>query len=243
MIAMVLAGCETVPSARVHYSLKQDPSSRSLEQVVLMPLDVDVYEMSAGGLKEEVPAWSDKAKANVRNALLISKGTGGKCCVSRPVDTSVLTPEQRQTLEEHLALFDLLAANALWLAFPDNTAWHFKNEHFDYTLGDGLSFLKTEYGVDGGLIVMGEDVVSSTGRKLTALVGAAFGIVVPMGHSFLAVGLVDFASGDLLWMNHEIAAGDADLRDSHSCQTMVRRLMEGYPGLQASGGSVSRTGE
>jgi hypothetical protein len=241
LVALILAGCETIPTARTHFTLKQDPAARPLEKVVLLPVDVDVYEMSAGGVKEEVPAWSDKAENNVRNALLISKGTGGQCCVTRLVDTSALTSEQRQVLEEHLALFDRVAANALWLTFPQNTAWHFKNDHFDYTLGDGLSFLKTEYGLDGGLVVLGEDVVSSAGRKVTAVVAAAFGIVVPMGHSFLAVGLVDFASGDLLWMNHEIAAGDVDLRDSQSCLKLVRRLMKGYPGLQVRAGSAPRT--
>jgi hypothetical protein len=243
LAALFLAGCETIPSARIHYTLKQDPSSRPLQQVVLMPVEVDVYEMSAGGVKEEVPAWSNTAETNVRNALLISKAGGDQCCATRPVDTSVLTPEQRQILEEHLALFDRVAANALWLTLPQNTAWHFKNDHFDYTLGNGLSFLKTEYDVDGGLIVLGEDVVSSAGRKITALVGAAFGVVVPMGHSFLNVGLVDFASGDLLWMNHEIAAGNVDLRDSQSCLKLVDRLMEGYPGLQSHGGSIQPAGD
>ena len=42
-------------SRKLHYTLKDDPDSRPLEQVVLLPVDVDVYEMSAGGVKEEVP--------------------------------------------------------------------------------------------------------------------------------------------------------------------------------------------
>ena len=56
--ALVLTGCAAGPSAKVHYSIKQDPGSRPLQQVVLLPVDVDVYEMSAGGVNEEVPEWS-----------------------------------------------------------------------------------------------------------------------------------------------------------------------------------------
>jgi hypothetical protein len=242
IIALVLTGCAAGPSAKVHYTIKQDPGSRPLQQVVLLPVDVDVYEMSAGGVKEEVPEWSSTAETNIRNALLISKDAGGKCCVTRQIDSSSLTPDEQDTLEEHLALFNKVTANALWVALPVNTAWHFKAEHFDYTLGDGLSFLKTKYGVDAGLIIVGEDVVSTAGRKTTALVGAVFGIVVPLGHSFLIGGLVDFSTGDLLWMNHGVSAGGTDLRDPDSCLELARGLMKDYPGLQSENGGNSQSG-
>lgn len=101
IISLLLAGCAAAPSAKVHYTIKQDPGSRPLQQVVLLPVDVDVYELSAGGVKEEVPEWSSTAETNVRNALLVSKEAGGKCCVTRPVDTSSLTPDERAILGVH----------------------------------------------------------------------------------------------------------------------------------------------
>lgn len=242
IFTLVLMGCATGPSARVHYTIKQDPGSRPLQEVVLLPVDVDVYEMSAGGVKEEVPEWSSTAETNVRNALLVSKSPGGKCCVTRHVDSSSFTPEEQEMLEEHLALFNMVVVNALWATMPVNTSWHFKAEHFDYTLGDGLSFLKTKYGVDAGLIIVGEDVVSSAGRKTTAVFGAMFGIAVPLGHSILMGGLVDFSTGDLLWMNHEVSAGSTDLRDPESCLELAHSLMKEYPGLQSATGSNTQTG-
>ena len=240
--ALVLSGCATVPASKVHYTIKQDPNSRPLQQVVLLPVDVDVYEMSAGGVREEVPEWSSKAESNIRSALLVSKDAGGKCCVTRHVDSSSLTPDERKTLEEYLALFNTVAANVLWTSLPANTAWHFKTEHFDYTLGDGLSFLKTKYDVDAGLIIVGEDVVSSAGRKTTAFVGAMFGVAVPLGHSVLMGGLVDFRTGDLLWMNHEVSAGGTDLRDPDSCLKLARSLTKDYPGLQSGNNNSSQVG-
>jgi hypothetical protein len=235
VVTLLLGGCATVPSAKVHYSIEQSPGSRPLQQVVLLPVDVDIYEMSAGGVKEQVPEWSDTAEDNIRKALLVSRNAQGDCCAMRQVDSSALTPEEREILEEHLALFNAVAADVLWASLPVNSAWHFKTEHFDYTLGDGLRFLKTKYGLDAGLIIIGEDVVSSAGRKTTAFVGAMFGVAVPLGHSLLVGGLVDFDSGDLLWMNHKIATGGTtDLRDPESCLDLARSLMEGYPGLQAA---------
>jgi len=242
IIMVVLTGCATVPSSKVHYTVKQNPDSRPLQQVVLLPVDIDVYEMSAGGVREEVPEWSSAAESNIRSALLVSKDDSGKCCVTRHVDSSSLTSDEKAIVEEHLALFNTVAANVLWTSAPVNNAWHFKTGHFDYTLGDGLSFLKTKYDIDAGLIIVGEDVVSSAGRKTTAFVGAMFGVAVPLGHSILMGGLVDFSTGDVLWMNHEVSAGGTDLRDPESCLDLARSLTKDYPGLQSANDNTSQTG-
>ena len=122
------------------------------------------------------------------------------------------------------------------------TSWHFKADHFDYTLGDGLGFLKTSYGVDAGLVILGEDVVSSAGRKTAAVMGALFGVAVPLGHTILMGGLVDFRSGDLLWMNYKVAAGNTDLRDPDSCRELTHELMEDYQGLRPASDSKPPAG-
>lgn len=243
VVVLGATGCTTGPQARVHYTLRDDPDSRSFRQVVLLPVDVDVYEMSSGGVKEEVPEWSEAAEANIHSALLVTRESGRDCCVTRRVDSSALTPEEREIVEEHLALFNLVANNALWTELPANSAWRFKSEHFDYSLGDNLRFLKTKYGVDAGLIIVGEDVVSSTGRKTTAVVGAMFGVYVPLGHSILIGGLVDFETGDLLWLNHSVSTGDTDLRDPDSCTAFARKLMQGYPGSRLASGETAPAGD
>jgi hypothetical protein len=235
LITVAVAGCAAGPTAKVHHSLQRDAAARPLKEVVLLPVEVDVYEMSAGGVKEEVPEWSRSAEENIRSAMLVAKDPRGRCCVTREVDTSLLSPEEREIIKEHLALFNLVANNAMWATLPANSAWHFKAEHFDYTLGKELSFLKTRYGIDAGLVIVGEDVVSSAGRKASAVVGAVFGVVVPLGHSVLLGGLVDFETGDLLWLNYKVASGGTDLRDPGSCLALARELMEGYPGLRTVG--------
>jgi hypothetical protein len=131
----------------------------------------------------------------------------------------------------------------MWATLPYNTAWHFKAEHFDYTLGDGLGFLKEKYDLDAGLVITGEDVVSSSGRKTTAVLGAMVGIAIPLGHSILMGGLVDFSTGDLLWLNHVVsAAGQDDLRDPASCLELAETLMKEYPGLPSANSGVPGSG-
>jgi hypothetical protein len=242
LVMTLLSACAT-PTAKVHYTLRENPDSRPLRQVVLLPVDVNVKEMSAGGVEEEVPEWSRKAEENIRSALLVARGSKGGCCVTRVVDSSALTPEERESLEEHLALFNTVAANAMWVDLPGNSAWHFKSEHFDYTLGNGLSFLKTRYGVDAGLIILGEDVVTTGGRKAMAFLAAAGGMYIPLGHSILVGGLVDFETGDLLWLNHTVSTGNADLRDPASCLDLARKLLENYPGTRTFADGTSSAGD
>jgi hypothetical protein len=69
-----------------------------------------------------------------------------------------------------------------------------------------------------------------------------FGVAVPLGHSVLIGGLVDFRTGDLLWMNHEVSAGGTDLRDPDSCLKLARSLTKDYPGLQSGNNDRSQIG-
>ena len=240
LAALLTAGCATTPTARLHYSLQQNPDARPLQRVALLPIDVDVYEITLGGVQEEVPEWSDTAEDNIRSALLISRDSGGDCCVTERVDSSALSAQERALLEEHLLLYQKVAINALVYG----STWSDKKARFDYTLGDGLSFLKTRYGVDAGLIVIGKDQVSSSGRKTAIVVGALFGVSMPLGSSMLIGGLVDFETGDLLWLNRVITVGGAsDLRDAESSLKMARQLMAGYPGLKATAAAAPEVGE
>ncbi|HED16096.1 MAG TPA: hypothetical protein ENI64_04665, partial [Gammaproteobacteria bacterium] len=136
LLALLLGGCTAGPGYKLHYTLKDDPKSRPIKSAVLLPVDVDVSEMSLGGIVEEVPEWSEQAENNVRKAVLFVRDPDENKVFVRQVDSSSLEPDEQKKLEEHLALFTVVASNALWTELPGNSAWQFKQEHFDYTIGD-----------------------------------------------------------------------------------------------------------
>ena len=70
-----------------------------------------------------------------------------------------------------------------------------------------------------------------------------FNVYVPLGHSTLVGGLVDFETGDLLWLNHTVSGGDADLRERGSTLDLARELMVGYPALDAAREPAASTGD
>lgn len=228
---MLVAGCATTkPTAKLHHSINSEEKFPKLKQIVLLPVDIDIYELSLGGVKEEVPEWSDTAERNIHSALLFSKDEKSSGAVHRAVNSSDLTEEEQDILDEHLALFSSVAGSAIWATSELNPAWNFKQEHFDYTIGDGLRFLKTKYDIDAGLFIIGEETISTSGRQAAAVLGAILlGAYIPTGNSILIGGLVDFNTGNLLWMDYKVAGGTINLKDLESCKEFVSKLVDGYP--------------
>ena len=62
-------GCTAIPKHRVHRKFISNPETRAPNNVVILPADIPVSEISARGVTEEVPAWTEKAKNNVNAAL------------------------------------------------------------------------------------------------------------------------------------------------------------------------------
>lgn len=231
LVLVLLAGCATgPPSHRVHHSLADSPGKSLPRQVVLLPVEITVKEMSAGGVVEKDPAWSSRASAAVREALLGYAGGGARMEL---LPLPELTGDEEAAVHEHLALYRVVGKSAYTFTGGQIKGWEHKARHFDYTLGDGLRFLRERSGAGLGLIVLGEDTVSSTGRKVMAVLYASAGVGIPMGHSFLGAGLVDLETGDLLWLNLSASQAWKDLRQSSDARAMVEELFKSYPQQEA----------
>jgi len=228
----LLSGCAgTVPNYRVHHSLLDSSTATLPQRVVLLPIDMEVSEISAGGVTEEVHAWSDQASKNVEAALKqYAEGDATIELVEMP--TSLSAPHV-EAIQQHLALYDVVGGTAFSITNSAVPAWDHKRKHFDYTLGQGLDFLRKESGADTALIVVGMDQISSSERKALVVGAAILGVSVPLGQSFLSVGIVNLTNGDLLWLNYAYSYGNLDLREADDAIKMIRQMFEAYPGIDA----------
>lgn len=227
LVLLLLAGCVTgPPSHRVHHSLADSPGKSLPLQVVLLPVEITVKEMSAGGVVEKDPAWSSRASAAVREALLGYAGGGARMEL---LTLPELTGDEEAAVHEHLALYQVVGKSAYFFTSGQIKGWEHKGRHFDYTLGDGLMFLRERTGAGLGLIVLGEDTATTTGRKAMAVLFASVGGAIPMGHAFLVAGLVDLETGDLLWLNVSTSQAWKDLRQPSDARAMVEELFRSYP--------------
>lgn len=229
-LVVILSACQTQPRHRLHNRVVETPDvlPAASAQMLMLPLSVKVKEMTAGGLRDEVGDWTREAHGHIHAWL-----AAGDKLAALPLDD--IGAEEKAVVDEHIALFDVVAGSALahTMTPPVDQAWQAKAKRFDYTIGPGLSFLADRTGHDKALFVFGEDVISSSGRKAAFIVAAAFGVGIPLGHSFLIAGIVDLRSGDILWMDYFVSAGDKTLRDRQDVDAILGDLFADYPGIDS----------
>ncbi|NTV94852.1 MAG: hypothetical protein HGA75_05480 [Thiobacillus sp.] len=216
----------------LHYTLLESPARPFPTKLVLLPPQVTVKEISAGGVLDRVPEWTAQANANIQAELATA-------LAARPefemVVAPTLAPQESELVDQYLASYMVVGIAAHWVTNFGGSEWAFKRQHFDYTLGEGLDFLREKTGADAAIMVIGEDYVSSSGRKAAMIVGALFGVGIPGGVSVVSVGVVDLRNGDILWMHHS-QSGVKDLKDKESVHAMLGEILATLPG---KGGKVA----
>ena len=228
LFVVVVSGCQALPKHRLHQRVISGDIPNLGHTVLLLPTEITAHELQASGQKEEVPEWTAQATKHVIASLKTS-GVGGLKLVQVPK----LTDEETRIVREHVGLYDKVAGSVIWSSNPAvSSAWTHKLKNFDYTIGDGLSFLADKTGVDKALLIVGEDTISSSGRQATFIFAAAFGVAIPMGYAIVNAGIVDLRTGDLLWMNTTANVMSLSLREQESSDKMVGVLFEEYPGIE-----------
>jgi len=212
----------------VHYKwLMSNPTLP--KKVVVLPIDIQVVEVTAGGVEEKVPDWSKEASQSVFKAVsaAIARQPGMK-----EISAPQFSGASAANFDEHLALYKLVVNTAARIP------WQHKARHFDYGIGSGLRAVAEQTGADAAIMVYGRDYASTAGRKARAVVGNIpivnifTGPAPQLGHSFIRVGVVDLRTGDLLWINSQYRQGSTNLRDPNDAAKMVDAVFEWYPGIE-----------
>ena len=220
------------PAFRAHPTLAQ--RGATIKTVLVAPPKVEVFELGAGGMREKMDEWSDKAKKNIEAALQQS-------LASRPALRARLLPEEslpqevKSDLEETLLLYEAVDnAIVLHTYGPAPERFEEKFRNFDYSLGPETKKLKVDE-ADALLLIRAVDHVSSQGRiaqqVALVIVAAALGVaVVPQGGTTaLSIALVDANSGLILWHQFLRAGGAYDLRDANSARRFIDYALEDFP--------------
>ncbi len=189
----------------VHVAVRE--GTRPLpKRLLMLPPDLVVQEITAGGVVEKVPQRTADAANRFRTSLLaIAAASKGRFEVV-PIDPP---PEGKDAIADFLARYAAVASGARQAMFG-GAAWQPRLDRFDYTLGEGLPALAQRYGADAVLVTSGSAMVESTGRATlnflggfaTALLSGGYGARVRNDdHGEIAIGVVDLSSGDLLWLH------------------------------------------
>jgi len=227
VLVLAVAACGG-PQHRLHHTVLENPDKILPKKVVMLPADIVVNELSAGGVVEEVPEWSELARKNISIALAAHAAENPKF---EYVKLPKLSKEQQEKLDLQLAFYDVVGGTAYDTTRNPGKAWQHKLAHFDYSIGDGLKFIKEQTGADAGIVVSAVDFVPTDERKAMWVAGQLVGVALWMGNPIVFVGIVDFETGNILWMNFALEGSFSDLRDEKDAGSVLTKLFKLYPGI------------
>lgn len=231
-VAAAFALCSLTATAATAMSAVNPALTQNLDArpktVVVLPPQVFVYELSAGGVPTRMGDWETTARSNLTEAATRLAGEAGLFSARA---APVFETHEQDQIDAHIGLYERVAQSVFVYGRGEQAAWAHKKNEFDYTLGPGLAFLRERTGADAALIVLGSDFISSDGRKALFFAGLALGMIMPLGQSFLALGVVDLLSGNVLWMSFD-SSSRLDTRDPEQVNALIRTLYQSWPGAR-----------
>jgi len=225
----LLAGC-----APKEYRLNPEFTSLSKEirHPVLAHPKVEVYELTAGGVRELKQEWCNIGLENVASAVL--QNLQG---IQYQIMDKDLTPELEEKIEDVRALYNAVSYSIQVHAMnPESpNAFPAKIANFDYSIGPIEDILQ-ELDADGIILVYGSDEISTGGRQgLMAagiIVGAFTGVYVAprSGITSINASIIN-PEGTIIWYSSKASAGTHDLRNKESVDKIIQELFSDFPKL------------
>ncbi len=202
--------------------------TKKMKTLAIVTPEIEICELSAGGVEEKRDDWCKQGRANVKKAL---KGI----LKEKGVRTKIIKKNKKNKKE-------IESINSLYRAVAysiyNHTFYYGNNvnifperiKNFDYSIGSVKKFLK-KYKADGLMIVYGSDEISSRGRKALQVVQAInpFGQMSRKGVTAMIIGVTD-STGAILWIRTFYSEGEYDLRKPESAFAYVKEVLEDYPG-------------
>jgi hypothetical protein len=188
--------------------------------IALMPADVELFEISAGGVEEPRADWTDAATRNIMADLRARKQKLG-------ARATEITGEQDEAVE---ALNNLHGAvsRAILVHHFGPLKLPTKDGRLDWTLGPEVAKLREKSGADYALFTWVRDSHASAERKAMMVFGALLGVGMTGGVQQAYASLVDLRTGQVVWFNR-IVRGTGDLREAEPAAETLTALLAGFP--------------
>lgn len=196
------------------------------DKLLLMPVDVELFSVSAGGIDEPRADWTAKAHTNLMSAIQRHKQAARVTVVA-------LTPDQADDFGEQVGLHAAVAQSIALHQFGDPMwALPTKGGRLDWSFGDAMRPLREASGAGYALFIWIRDSYASPERvAMMIALGALTGIVISGGAQIGYASLVDLETGRVLWFNR-LARAYGDLREPQPARESVDALLESFPGVQ-----------
>jgi hypothetical protein len=215
----VLAGC-AAPVQRQTPQLRREAGTTPV--IVVMPLDVELAQLTAGGMEEPQAEWTEAAHQHMAAAL-------DEEARVRKVKLITFDPEHGDAADREVAA-DLIA---LHRAVGSAVLTHqyigqplpSKQGKFDWSLGPSVAAIsRSHQQADYALFLFVRDSYATAGRIAVIAIAALLGAGVPGGTQVGFASVVDLKTGDIVWFNF-LLRGSGDLRTPTAAAETVKALV------------------
>ena len=192
-------------------------------KVVLMPTDIELFVISAGGVLEPKADWTQDAIKHFRAALAEKKKSLGASLVE-------LSEHDADSVAEINSLHAAVATAISTHHFgPSVLQLPTKEGKLDWSLGASTRLLMEKTGANYALFTWIRDSYASGERIATAVVFALLRVAVtPGGMQTGYASLVDLDTGKILWFNRLLRA-TGDLREAQKAAQTLDVLLTDFP--------------
>lgn len=193
-------------------------------RLLVLPADMELYSMSAGGVIEPRQDWTEAAQKHF-GAALASQGR-----ILGPQVTRMSTAEADEfsdIVTLHRAVADAISMHHKGGLLELAT----KGDRLEWSLGDAVQPLRERTGADYALFTWIRDSYASNERKAAMMALALLGAISLGGEQVGYASLVDLRTGRVVWFN-QLNRMSGDLRDAAPAVETVQTLLKGFPGFQ-----------
>lgn len=195
-----------------------DPASK----VLVLPADVELFSLSAGGVAEPKADWTADARQHMKTAIAAKKD-------KLRLNTVDISERDADDFAEQVGLH---AAVATSIALHHSTSgvWALptKAGQLLWSFGDAMQPLAAKTGARYGLFLWVRDSYASAERKAAMVALALLGVGISGGAQVGYASLVDLQTGDVIWFNR-LARNSGDLREAEAAGESIEVLLTRFP--------------
>lgn len=191
-------------------------------KVALMPTDIELFSISAGGVAEPRADWTDAATKHFKTALLEKKKKLGVLSIELSDKDG---DELSEVNELHGAIARSIAAHHFGPSFLNLPT---KEGKLDWSMGEAVLPVRQKTGADYALFTWVRDSYTSAERVATMIALAVLGIGVGGGVQTGYASLVDLNTGQVVWFNR-LARASGDLREAAPAAETLESLLDKFP--------------
>ena len=191
-------------------------------RIVVMPVDIELFSVSAGGILEPRADWTEAAARNFRAAMHAKQQAIGTAVVEwGDVDSD----DVAEVNALHAAIARAISMHHFgdrWLSLPT------KDGKLDWSMGEAVMPIKRKTGADYALFTWLRDSYASGERIATIIIMALLGVGMGGGMQIGYASLVELETGRVLWFN-ELLRASGDLREPPKAAETLEALLVNFP--------------